>query len=269
MLVDEIGERNIDHPEALNRSADYIAGQWQAMGYEVRPQGFRARGVACRNLEVTRVGSTHPDTILLVGAHYDTARGGADANDSASGIAVLLEMARAVSGVSLECTLRFVAFANHMPPHYGTEKMGSWIYAHDARQRGDDIRAALILDSLGCHGDATAGQPPGQGGSVVAMVSNLRSSWLSRRFTQAFRHNSALPCRQISVPAILSGSTGGDQNPFWLHDYRAFVITDRSRYRSPVQRTERGTAETLDCGRITQVGEGVVKALLELERQYH
>lgn len=273
-MAGNIGERNTGQPRALHRAAGYIVDQWQNMGYEVRSQPFTAQGVECRNLEVTRIGSEQPGSIILLGAHYDSSSGCPGANDSA-GIAALLEVSRAISQMRPKCTLRFAAFANQSPPFCGTEEMGSWVYAHHARQRGDDIRAALILETLGYYSDAPASQLaplplslvcPSRG-NFVAMVSNLRSMGVSRRFVQAFRHHSPFPCQQISAPQILPGIASGDQNPFWLNGYKAFVITDTARYRYPFHRSAKDTPEKISCDSIAAVSDGVLKALLALARQ--
>jgi Zn-dependent M28 family amino/carboxypeptidase len=275
MLAGSIGERNIDHSRALHRAADYITDQWRAMGYEVQPQHFMAKGIECSNLEVTRAGDKHPDRIVLLGAHYDSSSGCPGANDNASGIAALLEVSRTLRQMQLKCSLRFVAFANQAPPFFGTEEMGSWVYTHHARQRGDDIRAAVILETLGYYSDAPASQLapaplslvcPSRG-NFVAMVSNLRSMGVSRRFTRAFRHHSSFPCQQVSAPQILPGIAASDQSPFWLNGYKAFVITDTARYRYPFYHSAKDTPDKIDCNSIGAVSDGIVKALLELDEQ--
>lgn len=274
MLAGSIGERNISQPRALQRSADYITDQWQAMGYDVRMQHFEARGRECRNLEITRIGTEHPGNIILLGAHYDSSSGSPGANDSA-GIAALLEVSRAVGQMTPKRTIRFVAFANQTPPFSGTDEMGSWAYAHQARRRGDDIRAALIIETLGYYSSAPASQLaplplslfcPSRG-NFVALVSNLRSMGVSRRFAHAFRQNSSFPCQQISAPEILPGIANGDQTAFWLNGYKAFVITDTARYRYPFHQSSKDTPEKIDCGSVGRVSEGILKALLELEQR--
>lgn len=274
LLAGSIGERNTRQPQALHRAADYIMEQWQSMGYEVRTQPFAAKGVACRNLEVTRIGAEQPGNIILLGAHYDSSSGCPGANDS-TGVATLLEMSRTIIQMKPNCTIRFVAFANQAPPFFGTEEMGSWVYAHQARQRGDNIRAALIMDTLGYYSSAPASQLaplplslfcPSRG-NFIAMVSDLRSMGATRRFTRAFRQHSSFTCQRISAPEILPGIASGDQNPFWLSGYKAFVITDTARYRYPFYRSPKDTPDRLDYDSIGAVSDGILKALLELERQ--
>lgn len=96
-LALDIGERNVYRPTALHAAADYIRTTWQQLGYEVHTQGYYAKGVWSENLEIEITGSTSPGEIILAGAHYDSVTGSPGADDNASGIAALLEIARLLS----------------------------------------------------------------------------------------------------------------------------------------------------------------------------
>ena len=93
-LASDIGERNVFHPSALWAAADYIGSEWRRQGYEVTPQPYKAKGVECMNLEVSRIGRVQPEEIILIGAHYDSVWGSPGADDNGSGVAALLELSR-------------------------------------------------------------------------------------------------------------------------------------------------------------------------------
>ncbi len=272
-LADTIGERNLIHVDALNKAADYINDQWSNMGYNVRTQKFKTRGVKCFNLEVTHLGSWQPNNIILIGAHYDSCHGSPGANGNGSGIAAQLEIARVIKQMDTQYSYRFVAFSNEEPPYFGTDSMGSWVYARHARQRGDNIRAAIILNSIGYYTDAPASQlaPPmlsllyPRKGNFVNMLSNLRSFGVTRQFTKLFKQNSNMPARQISVPEILPGVHHSDECPFWLNGYKAFTVTDTAKLRYPFYHTHRDTSDRLDYKYLTQVTSGLVKAARHCE----
>ena len=96
MLAENIGERNIYHPDALAEASAYIQRVWLEQGYRVTPQTYEVEGIPCSNLEVTHAGIKHSEQILLIGAHYDSVSGSPGANDNGSGVAALLEIARLV-----------------------------------------------------------------------------------------------------------------------------------------------------------------------------
>ena len=97
-LAGSIGERNVWRPQALAAAARYVRGEWESQGYEVAAQRYRVERELCENLEITIADSPDAREIVLAGAHYDTVQGSPGANDNASGVAALIELARAQIG---------------------------------------------------------------------------------------------------------------------------------------------------------------------------
>lgn len=271
-LAGEIGERHVRRPAALHAAADYVSEELRTLGYEVRPQTYEAEGVACSNLEVAIAGTTRPSEIVLAGAHYDTVPGSPGANDNASGVAALIEIARLLAGVRLERSLRLVAFVNEEPPFFYFGEMGSKVYAREARRRGDDIRVMLSLEMLGCYSDAPGSQsyPPllrwfyPDRGNFLGFVSNVKSRAALAEVVAAFRLNSDFPAEQLAGPAIVPGVGWSDQISFWKQGYRAVMVTDTAfyRYRHYHQRTD--TPEKIRYTEMTQVVQGLAGALKSL-----
>jgi Zn-dependent M28 family amino/carboxypeptidase len=150
-LAGDIGERNVWRPAALAAAAGYIRGEFEALGYFVAAQTYRVNDIDCDNLEVVIPGAARPEEIILVGAHYDTVEGSPGADDNATGVAGVLELARLLRGARLAITVKLVAFVNEEPPFFFFGEMGSKVYAEAARRRGDDIRLMLSLEMLGCY----------------------------------------------------------------------------------------------------------------------
>jgi len=275
MLAGEIGERNIKRPEGLINAAHYISRQWQAMGYPIHTQGYYAHDIPCANLEITQRGIGNPDRVIVVAAHYDTIGGCPGANDNGSGLAVMIEMARVVRALRLTSTVRFVALVNEEPPFFGTEHMGSWIYAHHASKRGDDIQLAVILDTLGYYNHQPGSQlyPPLFGmaypdkGDFVAFVSNLRSSRKASRFASAFGQTKHLPYQKVIAPQIIPGMNWNAQTPFSLHGYRAVMVTDTGPYRYPFYHSAKDTPEKLDYSHLALITQGLVDAVATLANE--
>ena len=80
------------------------------MGYDVERLEYDVSGIRCANLVITRKGTARHSEILLLGAHYDSVVGSPGANDNASGVAALLEIARMFCAIEPVLTVRFVAF---------------------------------------------------------------------------------------------------------------------------------------------------------------
>ncbi len=154
MLAERIGERNIKHYDALKASLEYIENELRAGGLQVAEQEYSVDGKPAKNIEAEIRGTGRPDQIVIVGAHYDSVSGSPGANDNASGVAALLELAGNFKTQGPERTLRFVAFVNEEPPYFQTEEMGSRVYARRSRERGEKIVAMISLETIGYYSNA-------------------------------------------------------------------------------------------------------------------
>ena len=271
-LAGDIGERNVFKPDAYRRAADHIAGVLRDAGYEVEWQRYEANGVTCANLAATRSGTTLSNQIIVVGAHYDSVAGCPGANDNGSGVAALLELARKFAAEKPARTIRFVAFANEEPPFFLTDKMGSRVYAAACRQRGDDIRAMIALETMGCYSDAPGSQhyPPlfsafyPDRGNFIAFVGNLASRTLVSRAVGAFRSHSDFPLESVAAPAFVPGVNWSDHDAFWQEGWPAFMVTDTAPYRYPHYHEATDTPDKVDCGALARVTLGIEAVVRDL-----
>ena len=274
-LADEIGERNVYRPEALHAAENYIRQSWQTMGYEVQSQEHETAGVRSANLEVNVAGHQHAEEILLIGAHYDSVTGSPGANDNGSGVACLLELARLFINAPQARSLRFVAFVNEESPFFFTKQQGSMHYAKAARQRGDDIRLMLSLETIGYYRNEPGSQEypflfryfyPNRA-NFIAFVSNFRSRRSLRRLVSAFRHSCDFPAESVATFSGIPGVAWSDHLSFWRHGYRAVMVTDTAFYRYPYYHSAEDTAEKLDYEQLALVTHGLYGALCQLAEQ--
>jgi len=213
-LSRQIGERHHytykaqkEGPAELEAAADWIEGEFQKTGCVVARQSYALPGDAVKysNLVATRAGSAE---VVVVGAHYDSIPTTPGADDNASGVAVLLELARHFRGGAR--TVRFVAFTNEEPVYFQTEQMGSLVYARECKAHGDQVVAMLSLETLGYYKNEPGTQkypfPLGllypDRGNFVGFVSNLPSRNLNHRVVSVFRNNAKFPsqgacCRSV------------------------------------------------------------------------
>jgi Zn-dependent M28 family amino/carboxypeptidase len=272
MLAENIGERNVYHPEALAQASAYIGDVWQEQGYRVTPQTYEVEGIPCSNLEVTHAGIKHPERILLIGAHYDSVSGSPGANDNGSGVAALLEITRLLKNVETDSTVRFVAFVNEEFPFFFRRQMGSMVYAREARKRNDDIRLMISLEMLGYYSERPRSQryPPlfrffyPDRANFIAFVSNLRSRRVLHRFSAAFRRHSQFPAEHIATFSWIPGVAWSDHLAFWRQGYGAIMVTDTAFYRYPHYHAATDLPDELDYISMAAVTEGVAHAVTAL-----
>jgi Zn-dependent M28 family amino/carboxypeptidase len=271
-LAGQIGERHVLRPEALHAAESYIGDTLRALGYDVARQNYEAQGVDCANLEVAIEGAGRVGEIVLAGAHYDTVPGCPGADDNASGVAAVLELARLLRGATPSRTIRLVAFVNEEPPFFFWGEMGSKVYARAARARGDVIRVMLSLEMLGCYSDekGSQGYPPllkhfyPAQGDYIAFVSNIRSRHALRAAFEAFRNGSDFPAERLVAPALMPGIGWSDQLSFWREGYPAAMVTDTAFHRYPHYHCPTDTPEKLDYVRMARVVEGLAGMLQSL-----
>jgi Zn-dependent M28 family amino/carboxypeptidase len=273
-LAGDIGERNVFAPEALQRAANYIEDEWGAMGYDVERLEYDVSGIRCANLVTTRKGTVRHSEILLLGAHYDSVRGSPGANDNASGVAALLEIARMFYAVEPMLTVRFVAFVNEEPPFFWTHNQGSMVYAEAARRRGDDIRLMASLETIGCYSDQPGSQsyPPlfrffyPNRGNFIGIVSNFGSRPAMQRLAAAFRARSDVPLQTVSTFPFIPGVSWSDHRSFWRQGYPAVMVTDTAFYRYRHYHAPTDTADKLAFPKLAQVTLGLFEAFAVLAR---
>ncbi|CAB3803771.1 M28 family peptidase [Pararobbsia alpina] len=272
VLAGDIGERNVFRPEALRAAMDYIVQQWTRCGCAVMRQDYQARGVPCANIEVALPGCVQGDEIIVLGAHYDTVRNSPGADDNASGVAALLEIARMLQARSPRYTVRCVAFVNEESPFFFRGDMGSVRYARAARLREDRICLMLSLEMLGYYQDEPGTQkyPPllryfyPAHGNFIGFVSNLRSARRLRWVVDAFQASSSFPLEAAALPWWVPGVALSDHSSFWRQGYPAVMVTDTAYLRNPHYHTAHDIPATLDYGRMAEVTRGLAASVASL-----
>jgi hypothetical protein len=272
LLAEKIGERNLSRPAALTAAADYIQRTWSALGYEVRDEVFEVWGERCANLMVEVRGASRPDEIVLVGAHYDTAPGTPGANDNGSGVALLLEMSRALKGVTPARTLRLVAFTNEEPPHFFSERMGSRVHAREARRRGETIVAMLSLETIGYYSNVPGSQsyPPPfslfypRTGNFLTVVGNLASRSLVVDFLRYFMEATDFPVEGVATFSWIPGVNWSDHWSFWKEEYPAIMLTDTAPFRYPTYHSPGDVPARIVWPEYARASHGIIAAARRL-----
>lgn len=271
-LAGEIGERNLRHYPELLAAADYIEQQFRQAGYTVERQTYQVRGLDCHNLQAQRPATAEQAGVVIVGAHYDSAPGTPGANDNASGVAAMLELARRFADRPARRTLRFVAFTNEEPPHFQTEAMGSHRYAERCRQRQEDIAAAISLETIGYYSDKPGSQQypeafaalyPSEG-NFIGFVGNVASRDLVHQVVGTFRQHAKIPSQGAAVPGDIAGVGWSDHWSFWQEGYPALMVTDTALFRYPWYHHADDTPDKLSYDHIVRVVDGLEAVIAEL-----
>ena len=269
----ELGPRDVDHIENLDRVAAYIKDEFSQTSAHVSEQVYRVQGKTYRNV-VTQFGPASEERIV-VGAHYDTAGPLPGADDNASGVAGLIELARLLGRQQPPLRVELVAFSLEEPPYFRTTGMGSSVHAQSLRNQNVRVRAMISLEMIGYFSDAPSSQsfPIGvlsafypSTGNFISVVGRLSDGLLVRKTKSAMRNATPLPVYSINAPQFVAGVDFSDQLNYWQAGYSAMMITDTAFYRNRNYHTAQDTAEKLDYKRMAMVVEGVYAVVNELAR---
>lgn len=271
LLSETFAPRDESHPEHLDRAAAYIHGELERAGGMVSEQAYDVNRTTYRNV----IAWFGPDTKerIIVGAHYDVAGEQPGADDNASGVAGLIELAYLLRQTPLPLRVELVAYTLEEPPYFSTEAMGSAIHAASLKRLGVRVRAMIALEMIGYFTDAPNSQHfpfpllklfyPSQG-NFIAVVGKLGQGSIVRRVKRAMQKASPLPVYSINAPRWIPGVDFSDHLNYWKAGYPAMMITDTAFYRNPHYHTIHDTPDTLDYQRLAMVVQGVYAAIVAL-----
>jgi Zn-dependent M28 family amino/carboxypeptidase len=267
-------------PEALERAADYITACFGTLEYEITQHHFPDNNRLFRNVIATRRGLGRLDERIAVLAHYDTVAGSPGADDNASGVAVLLEMATMLAQLRFERTIHFICVSleeNALAGDHGSGTRGSRALAAYARENGWNIAGVVVLESVAYAGDSAVQTiPPGvpvpvpETGDFIALVGNERSKDLVEGFSRAIeRQRIDLPHIALTVPGngeALPDTRRSDHAPFWDEGYSAVMVTDTTNFRNPHYHRPSDTLETLNLEFAAKVCSATAGFIVDMAR---
>lgn len=273
VLSEHIGIRSYRDMDKLNQTAEYIEEKLRSYGCAVKRQSFQYNTGTYHNITGEVEGTERTEGVLVIGAHYDTVAGSPGADDNASGVAGLLELARLSARNPLAVTTRFAAFSLEEPPVFRTSRMGSLVYAKSLKEEDVKVHGMISLEMIGYYSDSKGSQfyplspfrwfYPDRG-DFIAFVGNILSKPFTARVKRAFQSYSKLPVESLNTVSLIPGVDFSDHRSFWKFGFPAFMITDTAFFRNPNYHGPSDTAETLDYGRMAELVSGLYSALKTL-----
>lgn len=301
-------DRCFENPTGLNQAADYIKQAFERLGLHVTEQPFQVNGNTYKNLIVS-FGPPNADR-YIIGAHYDICayeqqvteyqqatlkdrinlgKQGIDlrrtrsrrytnmpgADDNASGVAVLIELAQQLKQQSHQLNKRIdlVAFTLEEPPNFGTPDMGSAVHANSIAKDKPKTVGMLSLEMLGYYDDTPGSQkfPAGflkhifgDKGDFLAVIGTLGSTSWVRQVKNQLKQTSLIPIKWLSAPKLVPGIDFSDHRNYAKLGIPAAMLTDTAFYRNPNYHTREDKPETLDYSRMASITGDLVKFIHNL-----
>jgi len=256
--------RSFQHPAKLERTAAYIAEQFEEAGAQVSTQDVVVESEHYKNV-VARFGPAR-GRLLVIGAHYDSHGNTPGADGNASGIAGLLELGRLLGQSAPTRPVELVAYTLEEPPHFRTQHMGSVWHARALKAEGRDVELMLSLEMIGYFSDRAGSQAyplavmklgyPDRG-NFIALVGPFGDFGLSRSVKATMAGASELPVYSLNAPSIVQGVDFSDHRSYWAQGYPALMVTDTAFMRNPNYHGAGDTFDKLDYKRMAMVVQAV------------
>ena len=260
--------RDWEHPVNLSKCADYITTQFANAGAAVESQEFKVQGKRYRNV-IGRFG-VGKGSKVVVGAHYDACGDTPGADDNASGIAALIELAYLAGTNAPQREVELVAYVLEEPPFFRTSHMGSAIHAESIASEKSNITGVIVLEMVGCFSDAKGSQSypslmlrafyPSRGNFIAVAGRWDQGDWI-KAVKVGMQGATSLPVYSIRAPAALPGIDFSDHINYWPYGIKAAMITDTSFYRNKDYHESGDTPERLDYDRMSKVVVAVFEML--------
>ncbi len=261
--------------EAHRAAAEYVEQSLRAAGLEVRRDPFGYAGYVGTNLIAEPPDRGQRERPLFVlGSHYDSIPGSPGADDNATAVAALIEIAACLAAVAVgkESSTSDVWLVAFDLEESGL--LGSTHLAEALKRSGREVIGMVSLEMLG-YADRRPGSQkmPAQlrgmypdTGDFIGLVGNQRSAAFLERFVRRMNCVAGLRVESLAVPGdgeLLPESRLSDHSPFWDLGYPALMVTDTSFFRNPHYHQPSDTIETIDFAFLAKVTEAVLHGVCD------
>lgn len=255
-------------PEALKEAYKYIWENLSQWGYEMENHRFVDDGREFKNIIGTKTGTQEPEKKILVTAHFDTVSTSPGANDNASGVAALLELARVFRNNRFKRSILFIGFDQEEQRVDGQADSpicrGSRALADHAATNEWEIEGIVNFEEIGYAGEEIKQNVPedfpvqiSEVGNFVGIIANEKSVELVKMCVEGIEEQRLqLPYETLVVPGngeFLPDTRRSDHAPFWDKGYKAVMLTDTANFRTPHYHQPSDTIETINLAFVAEV----------------
>lgn len=265
--------RNHKNVDQLNAIADYIQQTFRTYSDSTGFQEYKVDGKVYKNV-IASFGTENKKRIII-GAHYDVCGDQQGADDNATGVTALLELARMLKGQKLNYRVDLVAYTLEEPPYFRTENMGSYIHAKYLKDNKIDVYGMASVEMIGYFKDEKGSQDfpigilswiYGDKGDFITLVKKLSGAGpFVGNFIDHFKNANQVKTETFPAPKFVGGVDYSDHLNYWKFDFPALMITDTSFFRNKNYHKPTDTLETLDIQRMTKVIDAIFLSIIHLK----
>lgn len=278
VYVDSLCRENVfrtwNNTKELNRAGNYVLDELSKHSVRTSKQTFSDK----RNEYFNVISSFGPEDAprLIIGAHYDVCGMQQGADDNASGVSALIELARMlkVNEIKLDYRIDLVAYTLEEPPFFRDFMMGSAVHARSLKKDSVKVLGMISIEMIGFYSNERGSQEypvkamklvyPNKA-NYISVVSKFGEGSFLRKVKRALNDQKRVNVRSVSAPASVPGIDFSDHYNYWDQGYTALMITDTSFYRNANYHRPSDLPETLNYAKMAAVTDGVFQFILNFK----
>lgn len=271
-LTDSCRYRNFLHIGQLNKAADYIKQQFDESAAPAYFQTYTTDSSEFKNV-ICSLGPKDAERIII-GAHYDACLNQDGADDNASGVCGLLELARLLKKEDLKYRIDFVAYTNEEPPFFGTNEMGSYVHAKSLFDSTVRVKGMISLEMIGYYSEEPGSQQYpffvlewfyGNKGNFITVAKKNSNDDFASFVSDRMKKEQVIPTKTFSAPSWAAGIDLSDHRNYWAFDYSAVMITNTAFNRNKQYHQKGDVASRLSIKNMSLVIDEVFRTIKDVE----
>lgn len=273
LVINTSKPRYYKNVNILDSVAERIKSEFSKYTDSVVFQEFTVNDAKFKNV-IASFGPVNAERII-VGAHYDVCLQQDGADDNASGVAGILELARLLQSQPLKYRIDLVAYSLEEPPFFGTTKMGSYVHAKSLKDGNAPVLGMISLEMIGYYSDEENSQTYpigllewiyGGNGNFITIVQKSMCGKFAKLYKEFAFQNNTIITKSFRAPSFVGGIGLSDHRNYWEFNYSAIMITNTSFYRNHNYHLVSDVLSSLDIKRMGLTIEGVYRTLVAFQK---
>ncbi|MCH5716188.1 M28 family peptidase [Niabella hibiscisoli] len=212
--------------------------------------------------------------VIIIGAHYDVCGEQAGADDNASGVVGIMELARLLKNQALQYRIELVAYTLEEPPFFRTEQMGSYVHAKSLFDKKQAVKGMVSLEMIGYYSDIPGSQTYpvglmkwiyGDKGDYITLARNSFSGSFANQFKKIYFENNSIDAKSFRAPGFVGGIDLSDHRNYWKFGYSALMVTNTAFFRNYNYHQVTDRQETLDLDKMGLTIDGVFRTTINIK----
>ncbi|MDT0295398.1 M28 family peptidase [Mesonia ostreae] len=254
--------RNYKNLESLHQAANFIEAELKKTGLLTTRQEWEADENTYENI----IASYQPEKTkrFIIGAHYDVYKEQPGADDNASSVAGLIEMARMLTENKLKLNygIDFVSFCLEEPPFFKKKEMGSYIHAKSIYNKNKEYMGMIALEMIGYYHEKENSAENTTSNKGYLIVSGIKKyDEFNKKISHLLKANGGIDSRRLSYANNYRNNGPSDHRNYWQLNVPAAMVIGTGGHGNPNYHKVTDTIHTLNFEIMTQAVNSLAYAV--------